>query len=274
MAMWRPGTCLRESIQVTDRMRGSGERDDQKSGPGRPSATKVRPAGTGPARSGGAVPADEPQPLTKAERRARAKERKARALRAKKRRQAMLGVLAGLGVVVVIVAVALLINHYAGKKSTTASASASATAQSSAAPSVAPSPTVSFPPVPAGADPALSTKPTVAPPSGTVSELKVTTLIQGTGPAVASGQTITVNYVGVAYSDQKEFDSSWSRSQAFTTQIGTGNVIQGWDKGLVGVKVGSRVQLDIPSAQAYGDNPSGGQPGGPLRFVVDVLAAS
>lgn len=261
MAMWRPGTCLRESIQVTDRMRGSGERDDQKSGPGRPSATKVRPA-------------DEPQPLTKAERRARAKERKARALRARKRRQAMLGVLAGLGVVVVIVGAALLINHYAGKKSATASASASATASASAAASVAPSPTVSFPPVPAGADPALSTKPTVAAPSGTVTDLKVTTLIQGNGPAVASGQTITVNYVGVAFKDGKEFDSSWSRSQAFTTQIGTGSVIQGWDKGLVGVKVGSRVQLDIPSAQAYGDNPSGGQPGGPLRFVVDVLAAS
>jgi peptidylprolyl isomerase len=271
MAMWRPGTCLRESIQVTDRMRDSGERDDQKSGPGRPSATKVRPAGTAPGRTGGPK-SDEPQPLTKAERRARAKERKARAIRAKKRRQAMLGVLAGLGVVVVIVGAALLIGHYAGKKSTAASASASAPA--SAVASVAPSPTVSFPPVPAGADPALRTKPTVDPPSGTVTSLQPKLIITGTGPKVASGQTITVNYVGVSFKDGKEFDSSWSRSQAFTTQIGTGSVIKGWDQGLVGVPVGSRVQLDIPSDLAYGDNPSGGQPGGPLRFVVDVLAAS
>jgi len=83
-----------------------------------------------------------------------------------------------------------------------------------------------------------------------------------------------VNYVGVSFKDGTEFDSSWKNSQALTTQIGVGSVIQGWDKGLVGVKVGSRVQLDIPSAQAYGDNPTGGRPGGALRFVVDVLAAS
>lgn len=254
-------------------MRGSDERDDQKSGPGRPSATKVRPAGT--ARSGGSKgdEGDELLPLTKAERRARAKERKARALRAKKRRQAMIGVAAGLGVVVVIVAAALLINHYAGKKSTSASASASASALASAAPSVAASPTQSFPPVPAGADPALSTKPTVDTPSGTVTSLQTKMIITGTGPKVASGQTITVNYVGVEFSDGKEFDSSWSHSQAFTTQIGTGQVIAGWDQGLVGVPVGSRVQLDIPQALAY-PNPSNGQPAGALRFVVDVLGVS
>jgi peptidylprolyl isomerase len=259
MAMHRPGICQRESIQVSDRMRGTA------------------PAKSGGPKDGDGPDAVGPQPLTKAERRARAKQRKAQAARAKKRRQAMLGVLAGLGVVVVIVGAALLINHIAksnNNASASASASASAPVQASAAPTAAPTPTVPFPPVPAGADPALSTKPTVATPSGTVTELKTTTLIQGTGPAVASGQTITVNYVGVAYKDGKEFDSSWSRSQAFTTKIGAGQVIPGWDKGLVGVKVGSRVQLDIPSADGYGDNPSGGQPGGALRFVVDVLAAS
>jgi peptidylprolyl isomerase len=183
----------------------------------------------------------------------------------------MLGALAGLGVVVVIVGAVLLISHLShGGKTSAASAS---TAPSLAATPEA-SPTQPFPPVPSGADPALSTKPTVATPSGTVSELKVTPLVTGTGPAVASGQTITVNYVGVAFKDGKEFDSSWSRSQAFTTQIGKGSVIPGWDQGLVGVKVGSRVQLDIPANLAYGDNPTGGQPGGALRFVVDVLSAS
>ena len=118
-------------------------------------------------------------------------------------------------------------------------------------------------------------KPTVEVPAGAApTDLEITDITIGDGPEATPGQQVSVQYVGVAHSTGKEFDSSWSRSQAFTTQIGTGSVIQGWDKGLVGVKVGSRVQLDIPSAQGYGDNPTGGQPGGPLRFVVDVLAAS
>jgi hypothetical protein len=66
----------------------------------------------------------------------------------------------------------------------------------------------------------------------------------------------------------------WSRSEAFSFQVGAGNVIKGWDQGLIGVKVGSRVQLDIPADLAYGDNPSGGQPAGALRFVVNVLTAA
>ena len=141
-------------------------------------------------------------------------------------------------------------------------------------PAAAPSPTQPSRRCPAGADPALGTKPTVTAGTGDVTALKVTPLITGTGPAVQSGQTITVNYVGVTFKDGKEFDSSWKNSQAFTTQIGNGQVIKGWDQGLVGVKVGSRVQLDIPANLAYGDNPTGGAPAGALRFVVDVLSAS
>jgi len=110
--------------------------------------------------------------------------------------------------------------------------------------------------------------------TGTVTELQTTTLIQGKGAPVQSGQTVTVNYVGVTYADGKEFDSSWSRSEAFSFPIGAGQVIKGWDEGLIGVKVGSRVQLDIPADMAYGEHPSGGQPPGALRFVVDVLSAS
>jgi peptidylprolyl isomerase len=124
-----------------------------------------------------------------------------------------------------------------------------------------------------GTDPALQTKPAVSAGTGDLTALKVTPLIQGKGPAVAIDQHITVNYVGVTYKDGKEFDSSWSRSQPFDFTIGQGNVIKGWDQGLVGVRVGSRVQLDIPSDLAYGDNPGNGAPGGPLRFVVDVLSA-
>jgi peptidylprolyl isomerase len=90
---------------------------------------------------------------------------------------------------------------------------------------------------------------------------------------VQKGQTITTNYVGVFFKDGKEFDSSWNAGQPASFPIGVGQVIPGWDQGLVGVTVGSRVQLDIPAELAYGTKPAGGRPAGPLRFVVDVLAA-
>ena len=109
-----------------------------------------------------------------------------------------------------------------------------------------------------------------------MTELKVTTLVEGAGAAAATGQSLTVNYVGVSYKTGTQFDASWDgqNPKPYTFELGAGGVIPGWDQGLVGVKVGSRVQLDIPSALAYGDNPSDGRPAGPLRFVVDVLSAT
>ena len=209
------------------------------------------------------------QPLkTKAEKRAEAKAAKARARAMQKRRQAL--TVGGAAVVTLALVVGLIL--WIGNTSSHPSAAA-ASAAASPSPSAAQS-SAAFPPVPAGADPALSKKPAVTAGTGTVSKLKTTTLIQGTGAAVQSGQTINVNYVGVSYADGKEFDSSWKRSEAFSFQIGAGNVIKGWDQGLIGVKVGSRVQLDIPADLAYGKSPSGGQPAGALRFVVDVLSAS
>lgn len=123
------------------------------------------------------------------------------------------------------------------------------------------------------ANTSLTSKPVVAAGTGEVTKLAVTTLVEGSGAPVASGQTIKVNYVGVLYKTGAEFDSSWKSGQPASFQIGVGGVIPGWDQGLVGVKVGSRVQLDIPADLAYGDNPGGGRPGGPLRFVVDILEA-
>ncbi|HEU4348538.1 MAG TPA: FKBP-type peptidyl-prolyl cis-trans isomerase [Actinoplanes sp.] len=75
----------------------------------------------------------------------------------------------------------------------------------------------------------------------------------------------------MTYPDGQEFDSSWARNEPLQTPIGAGQLIPGWDRGLVGVPVGSRVRLDIPSDLAYGDDPAGGQPAGDLRFVVDIL---
>lgn len=104
-------------------------------------------------------------------------------------------------------------------------------------------------------------------------DLVVQPLITGTGPAVTSGQTISVQYLGATLADGAIFDQSWTSGQPFNTAIGTGQVIPGWDNGLVGQTVGSRVLLVIPAAQAYGDQPTGGQPAGALVFVVDILDA-
>jgi peptidylprolyl isomerase len=206
---------------------------------------------------------------TKAEKRAEAKAAKARARAMRKRRQALTVGGAAVAVLAVVVGLVVWVGH---SSSHPKAAAANPPAAASPAPSTTPS-SAAFPPVPAGADPALSKKPVVHGGSGTVSKLRTTTLVQGTGPAVQAGQTINVNYVGVTYAGGKEFDSSWSRSEAFSFQAGGGNVIKGWDQGLIGVRVGSRVQLDIPAALAYGAHPGGGQPAGALRFVVDVLSA-
>lgn len=185
------------------------------------------------------------QGMTKAEKRAAAKAAATRAAARRRRIRAATGALAGLAVIGLIVAV-FLINRSGGTGG-------------------------GFPQLPAGADPALATKPTTGAGTGDLTKLTVTPLIEGKGPAAAAGQTITVNYVGVSFRTGTEFDASWKRSQPFSFTLGAGNVIPGWDQGLIGVKLGSRVQLDIPSDLAYGDDPAGGRPTGPLRFIVDVL---
>lgn len=200
------------------------------------------------------------QGMTKTEKRAAVKAAAARAAARQRRMRAVTGALAGLAVIGLLVAVFLVVNRSGGNGQQTAGSAASPTAGGG------------FPQLPPGADPALATKPTTGPGTGTLTKLTVTPLIEGNGPAAAAGQTITVNYVGVSYRTGDEFDASWKRSEPFSFQLGGGNVIPGWDQGLVGAKLGSRVQLDIPSELAYGDNPGGGRPAGPLRFIVDVLA--
>lgn len=204
-------------------------------------------------------------PGTKAERRLAAQLAAKKAAEAKRRRQSMLGAAAGVVAVLALIGGVVWLNSGDDDKKPAANASASAAA---AQPTAAPAQQL-----PEGTDPALATKPTVGPGQGELKKLTVTTLVKGKGPAVKAGQQITTNYVGVFYKDGKEFDSSWSRNEPATFPIGVGQVIKGWDQGLVGVPVGSRVQLDIPGDLAYGEQSVGGRPGGPLRFVVDVLAA-
>jgi len=97
-------------------------------------------------------------------------------------------------------------------------------------------------------------------------------LVTGTGAAATKTSKVTVQYVGVLYKTGKQFDASWDRNQPFTTQLGQGQVIPGWDQGIPGMKVGGRRELIIPAKLAYGAK---GQPptipaNSPLVFVVDL----
>ncbi|MFG2053949.1 FKBP-type peptidyl-prolyl cis-trans isomerase [Micromonospora sp. NPDC048930] len=203
-------------------------------------------------------------PGTKAERRLAAQLAAKKAAEARRRRQSMLGAAVGVLAVAALIGGIVWLNSDDDKKpAASASPSASSIVE----------PTAAAPALPEGADPALATRPKVEAGKGELKKLTVTTLIKGKGPAVKKGQQITTNYVGVFYKDGKEFDASWNNGSPATFAIGVGQVIPGWDQGLVGVPVGSRVQLDIPAELAYGNDASGGRPAGPLRFVVDVLAA-
>jgi peptidylprolyl isomerase len=107
--------------------------------------------------------------------------------------------------------------------------------------------------------------------------LEVKTLVKGTGPKVAKGQYIVVQYTGVNWRTRKIFDSSWSRSQPTAFNIGVGQVIKGWDSGIVGQTVGSRVLLVIPPADGYGKTGSsqaGIKGTDDIVFVVDILDAT
>ncbi len=99
-------------------------------------------------------------------------------------------------------------------------------------------------------------------------------VITGKGAKVEAGDTIVVQYVGVLWRNGKEFDSSWG-AKPLVTQIGVGAVIAGWDQGLVGQTVGSRVMMVVPAKLAYQNAGSGDQikPGDDLVFAVDILGA-
>ena len=120
-------------------------------------------------------------------------------------------------------------------------------------------------------------KPTISvPKSDAPSQLVVQPLIKGTGPVVAVGQTLTVQYTGVIWRNGKKFDSSWDRGASADFPIGTGQVIKGWDEGLVGQTVGSQVLLVVPPGQGYGaagQSQAGISGTDTLVFVVDVLDA-
>jgi peptidylprolyl isomerase len=105
-------------------------------------------------------------------------------------------------------------------------------------------------------------------------DLEIKEIWEGDGPEAKAGDFVKVHYVGVAFSTGEEFDASWNRGTPLEFQLGVGQVISGWDKGVQGMKVGGRRQLIIPAHLAYGDRGAGGRiaPGETLIFVCDLVA--
>jgi FKBP-type peptidyl-prolyl cis-trans isomerase len=122
---------------------------------------------------------------------------------------------------------------------------------------------------------ALKGKPRVRIPAGDPpKKLEIKDIVEGKGGTARSGSNVTVNYVGVAYSTKKEFDTSFGKPEPLRFPLGAGQVIPGFDEGIAGMKVGGRRQLTIPPDKAYGRE---GQPpvigrNETLVFVVDLLA--
>src|SRR5262245_12103134 len=104
-----------------------------------------------------------------------------------------------------------------------------------------------------GSSTATGSKPQVQVPEGPPpSQLATEDLVTGDGDTAQVGDQVSGQYVGVLYSNGKEFDSSWDRGQPFDFQLGSGQVIPGWDQGVVGMKEGGRRQLIIPPRLGYG----------------------
>ncbi|MEU5344536.1 MULTISPECIES: FKBP-type peptidyl-prolyl cis-trans isomerase [unclassified Streptomyces] len=105
-------------------------------------------------------------------------------------------------------------------------------------------------------------------------DLDIKDIWEGDGPVAKAGDTVSVHYVGVAFSSGEEFDASWNRGTPLQFKLGVGQVIAGWDQGVQGMKVGGRRQLIIPSHLAYGERGAGGgriAPGEALIFVCDLV---
>jgi peptidylprolyl isomerase len=120
------------------------------------------------------------------------------------------------------------------------------------------------------ADRPLITIPEGEPPA----ELTTVDDIVGDGAEATIGKRVVVQYVGAAWSTGQEFDASWERGSAFDFRLGAREVIEGWEKGVKGMKVGGRRTITIPPHLGYGARGAGGviKGGETLVFVVDLIA--
>ncbi|WP_327113648.1 FKBP-type peptidyl-prolyl cis-trans isomerase [Nocardia sp. NBC_01730] len=103
-------------------------------------------------------------------------------------------------------------------------------------------------------------------------QLIVTDLSEGRGPGAETGQQLTMNYALITWSDKKKLDSSFDRGTPFQLTLGAGQVIDGWDQGLAGVREGSRRLLIVPPDLGYGAGGRGIAPNETLVFVTDAVS--
>ncbi len=118
-------------------------------------------------------------------------------------------------------------------------------------------------------------KPIIKIPAGPPpSEMSADDETVGDGDEAIIGKRVVVHYVGVAWSSGEEFDASWDRGETFDFRLGAREVIEGWDRGVKGMRVGGRRRLTIPPELGYGSRGAGGviKGGETLVFVVDLLA--
>jgi peptidylprolyl isomerase len=124
----------------------------------------------------------------------------------------------------------------------------------------------------------MSEKPHVYVPAGEAppAELVIEDIEVGDGEEAKAGHNVEVHYAGNAWSTRQQFDASWDRGETFSFRLGAGQVIGGWDQGVVGMKIGGRRRIVIPPELGYGSRGAGGviKPNETLVFVVDLIGLS
>ena len=123
--------------------------------------------------------------------------------------------------------------------------------------------------------PAVPEKPVITIPAGDPpTDLLIEDEIVGDGDEATIGKRVVVHYAGVAWSNGREFDASWNSGRTFDFRLGAREVIEGWDRGVKGMKVGGRRRLTIPAELGYGSRGAGRdiKGGETLVFVVDLIA--
>ena len=116
-------------------------------------------------------------------------------------------------------------------------------------------------------------RPDVEPPSGPApDDLVIEDIVVGDGPEATPGSLVSCHYVGVTHDGGEQFDASWDRGDPLEFRLGVGMVIQGWDEGIAGMKVGGRRELISPPNLAYGPQgqPPAIAPNATLVFVIDL----
>ena len=182
----------------------------------------------------------------------RQQERLNRIARRKRRQQIVISTIAALVLITVGIVGFIQFQNYSAQQAANAKLASDKSATGTAAAHAAQTAAVSTPTPSAGAatPPPISGKPTAVALSGGLQYIDVVT---GTGPAAQTGSTVSVEYTGWLATTGQKFDSSYDRGgQAFSVTLGQGQVIPGWDQGLVGMKVGGTRRLLIPPTLAYG----------------------